>query len=67
MLDTAAALTALGRTSMDRGYKPDSVPVVGSVIYLSPSGGLVAINPKLTLHAEQAGMEEEAGSLQLPI
>lgn len=47
-LDATAALTAVGRTSMDRRYKPDSVPLLGSVIYLSSFGGLVAINPKLT-------------------
>ena len=52
---------------MDRGYKPDSVPLLGSVIYLPSFGGLVAINPKLTRRTGQAGTAEEAGSLQLPI
>lgn len=42
-------------------------PVMGSVIYLSSLEGLRAINPKLTRSAVQAGVEEEAGSLQLPI
>jgi hypothetical protein len=40
---------------------------MGSVIYLSSFGGLVAINPKLTHRAGHADTVEEAGSLQLPI